>query len=559
MVTRILKLINKESGGLHQAAFLLAFFALSSQILGLLRDRLLAHDFGAGVELDLYYAAFRLPDFLFVSIASLVSVSVLIPALVERLTLKLEARRFVDTVFSFFFVLMIVGCGIVFFLAPTLLKLIFPGFSPELYPKLILLTRILLLSPIFLGVSNLLGSITQVHKRFLLYALSPIAYNAGIILGILFLVPLWGILGVALGVILGALGHFAIQLPFVIRVGLLPTFTFHWLWKDAKKLLTLSVPRTLALSANHISLIVLFSMATFLAAGSITIFSFSFNLQSIPLSIIGVSYSLATFPTLAYLFSNGDRPKFIEQIAESARHIIFWSLPAAVLFIVLRAQIVRVILGSGEFSWPDTRLTAAALAIFALSVVFQGLILLFVRGFYAAGDTKRPLFINVFSSLMIVVFSFLLLKLFEQSDLFKFFIETLFRVEGLEGSVILMLALGYSLGTILNGIMLWLAFDIEFGNFTGRVANTFFQSLSASIVAGFVSYLSLQLFAPILNTTTLVGIFLQGFLAGLIGIFAGILILLALGNKEIKEVWETFHQKIWNIRSKVVGSDAEIV
>lgn len=559
MVTKILKILNRESSGLHQAAFLLGFFALLSQFLGLLRDRLLAHNFGASIDLDLYYAAFRLPDFLFVSIASMVSVSVLIPALMERLDDKAETKKFLDTVFSFFFLFIIASCAIVFTFAPIILKIIFPGFSEELYGKLILLTRVLLLSPILLGFSNLLGSITQSHKRFLLYALSPIVYNAGIILSIIFLVPLFGILGVAFGVVLGALGHFMIQLPFTIKIGLLPTLTKKWLWHDVKNLIFLSLPRTVALSSNHLALLLLFSTASLLVSGSITIFSLSFNLQSVPLSIIGVSYSLAAFPTLALLFSNGERLKFVEQIIVSAKHIIFWSLPVAVLFIVLRAQIVRVILGSGEFSWSDTRLTAAALAIFAFSVVFQGLNLLFVRGYYAAGNTKKPLIINVISSASIVVFSLMFVAVFKQSMFFQFFIESLFRVERLEGSVVLMLALGYSLGTILNGVLLWLSFEREFKNFTKQVFNTSFQSLSSSIIAGFAAYLSLQFLAPLLDTSTLFGIFLQGFLSGILGIIVGILILLGLNNTEIKEIWRAFHQKIWGARNKVISSDPEIV
>ena len=103
MVKKFLTFLGRESGGLHEAAYLLAAFAFLSQILGLVRDRLLAHNFGAGLDLDLYYAAFRIPDFLFVSIASLVSVSVLIPLLVERIDDKEKSRIFVNNVFSFFF------------------------------------------------------------------------------------------------------------------------------------------------------------------------------------------------------------------------------------------------------------------------------------------------------------------------------------------------------------------------------------------------------------------------------------------------------------------------
>jgi len=149
VVKGILNLINKESGSLHQAAYFLGLFAFLSQILGLVRDKFLAHNFGAGLELDLYYAAFRVPDFLFVSIASLVSVSVLIPVLVRYHDNKEECRKFINNVFSFFFLAIIIACTAVFLFAPIILRLLFPGFSSDNYSELVLLTRILLLSPIF--------------------------------------------------------------------------------------------------------------------------------------------------------------------------------------------------------------------------------------------------------------------------------------------------------------------------------------------------------------------------------------------------------------------------
>jgi len=556
MVKGIWDFIHRTSNGLHQAAYLLGFFAILSQVLGLFRDRLLAHNFGAGIELDLYYAAFRLPDFLFVSIASLVSVSVLIPLLVGRLTDKEQSRKLLDSAFSFFFLAVIVSCVAVFVLSPMLLKIIFPGFVGGDFERLVFLTRILLLSPIFLGFSNLLASIVQAHRRFLLYALSPIVYNLSIISGIVFFVPSLGIIGVVWGVVIGALVHFLIQLPFVLKVGLLPKFTFRWSRAELKQIILLSAPRTLALSVNHLSLLFLFSFASLLTLGSITIFNLSFNLQSVPLSIIGVSYSLAAFPTLSLFFANGDRIKFVEQISAAAKHIIFWSLPAAVLFIVLRAQIVRTILGTGEFSWSDTRLTAAALAIFSVSVVSQGLNLLFTRGYYAAGQTKKPLLINSISAIFIIIASFGLLKFFQSNDLFRFFIEALFRVENLAGSSVLMLPLGFSLGMILNSLLLLGLFRSDFGQTSKTLFGVFFQSFSASIIAGSVAWLGLQILAPLLDQNTLIGIFLQGSLAGLLGIAVGVAVLLILDNREIREIWVNFHKKIWG--TKVIGSDSEI-
>jgi putative peptidoglycan lipid II flippase len=302
------------------------------------------------------------------------------------------------------------------------------------------------------------------------------------------------------------------------------------------------------LGVSQIAIIALLGMASFMKEGSIAVFNFSFNLQSVPLSIIGVSYSIAAFPTLARLFSTGEKNKFMEEIVISARHIIFWSIPISVLFIVLRAQVVRTILGAGEFNWDNTRLTAAALALFAVSVVAQSLILLFVRGYYAMGNTKKPLIISSISGVLIIVLSFIFIKIFEACPQFQYFIGSLFRVDDIAGISILMLPLGYTTALLINGLLLWISFGREFEGFTRSLTATLFQSFSASVVMGFVAYLGLNIFDDWFNLNKLYGIFLQGLFAGILGIIAGVIILKLLGNKEIQEIWTTLHHKIWKAK-----------
>jgi len=264
------------------------------------------------------------------------------------------------------------------------------------------------------------------------------------------------------------------------------------------------------MSANQIAFFFLVALASSMGVGSIAVFSLSFNIQSVPLSIIGVSYSVAAFPTLARLFSNGEKDKFLKQMISATRHILFWSFPFLVLFIVLRAQIIRTILGTGKFDWSDTRLTAACLAMFAFSVAAQGINLLFVRGYYAMGNTRKPLLINLFSSASIIGFATLFSWIFATSDLFRYFVESMFRVNGLAGATVLMLALSYSLGTILNAIILMVMFQRDFQRFLPFVQKAFWHSLFASIIMGFVAYKSLGVFGSFLNIDTLWGNFFAG-------------------------------------------------
>jgi putative peptidoglycan lipid II flippase len=557
---RFLTILHQEIKGVHQAAYILGFFAFLSQLLALFRDRLLASSFGAGSTLDIYYASFRLPDLIFVSVASMVSISVLIPFFTDNDDADNQKNKeLLSSISTVFGVLMVLICVLGYFLIPRLTGIILPGITdPARLAQLVTLSRLLLLSPLFLGFSNLLASVTQTYKRFFLYALSPIVYNACIIFGIVYLYPHYGITGVVYGVIVGALLHLAIQIPFVSSRGMFPRPTWKVKWQSVKKVFLLSIPRTFTLSANNISLICVTSFASLMAAGSISIFNFSLNLQSVPLSIIGVSYSLAAFPTLAKLFNSGNRTRFVEQVTVAARHIIFLSLPVISLFIVLRAQIVRTILGHGHFDWQDTRLTAACLALFTISLIAQGLNLLFVRAYYAGGNTKKPLFINLATTVFDIGLPFLFIQLFHHSDFFRYFIESLFKVEDIPGTVVLMLPLGYSLGELINLAVFWWYFEKDFQNFSKPLFKTLWESLSASVIVGFVAYSFLGTFAKIFDLNTLLGIFLQGFCAGVLGLLAGVLVLMALKNREFSEVYSALHSKIWKTENVVASEQGDL-
>ncbi|MFH1455101.1 MAG: lipid II flippase MurJ [bacterium] len=547
MVKRFFNIFNKEIKGLHEAAYLLAIFAFLSQLLALLRDRIMASSFGTGHTLDIYYSAFRIPDFIFVTIASMISISVLVPFIIEKLkTSEDSAKDFIRSIFLFFSILIILTSIVVFFLIPYIAPFIFKGLGS--YTELIQMSRILLLSPILLGFSNMFASITQVGKRFLVYALCPLFYNVGIILGVLFLYPIFGIYGLAYGVILGAVMHLAIQIPFIIESGLFKPLPIKIDFKLIKDVVFISIPRTITLGMTQISILVLLSLASFMKDGSITIFNFAMNLQNVPLSIIGVSYSIAAFPTLAKCFSCGNKDEFLSHIISGAKHIIFWSIPISILFVVLRAQIVRTIYGAGQFSWSSTKLTAATLAIFTVSVVAQSLVLLFIRGYYAMGNTKKSLYTSVITGLFSVGFSFLFIKIFEVSDFFKYFIENLFRVDDILGSKVLMIAIGFTLAQIINCIILWIYFEKDFKGFSTPLFTTLFQSFSASIIMGFVAYMGLNIFDNIFNINTLIGIFMQGFCAGIFGIIAGLLVLKVLKSKELEETWKALHKKFWKVK-----------
>lgn len=556
MVRKAFEVVYKEIRGLHQAAYILALFTIGSQLLALIRDRLLAHQFGAGIELDLYYAAFRIPDLLYVLFASTLSVYVLIPFvsgfLEERH--KGKAQHFLSEIYTLFLIAYALLALLIGISAPYFIHLVFPGFV-EHQEELVTLMRILLLQPFFLGISSLLGVITQLGHRFVLYAISPLIYNIGIIIGIIAFYPLFGMYGIALGVVLGAVGHVFIQLPFVLASGLAPRLVKRFEWMRIQAVLLTSVPRALTLSLHQIVLLGLIGFASLMAEGSVSVFQFGFNLQSVSLAIIGVSYSVAAFPRLAELYTAGKLDVFAAYLITAMRHIIFWSIPLLALIIVVRAQFVRVILGSGAFDWDDTRLTAAVLALFSLSLLAQAVNLLIVRALYAAGNTRIPFFVTLASSVSMLILTLVLLQLFKVFEPLRLVIELAMRVVDVPGTEVLVLPLAYTLALIFHSIVLLVISAKKLSVDFSLLRAPFSEAMLAGLVGGLAAYTVLNYIVAGLNTETLVGIFLQGFIAGTAGIAAATFAYYLQGSRELKEVYRALCRRV--LKRDIVAPQGE--
>ncbi len=552
MVSKLLKLLNKDITSMNQAALVLAVFSVLSQFLGLFRDRFLASVVGPSAPLDVYYASFRAPDFIYNAIASLFSVTVLIPFITSHIKKgdETKMKRFSDSLLSVYFLGMITVSLIAFVLMPYISQIISPGFSASQHLDLVMYTRIMLLSPILFGLSSLFSAFTQVKQKFLSFALAPLLYNLGIVIGIVFFYPYFGILGVIFGVILGALLHVCIQIPSLLSVSRFPRFTRNIDWKMIKEVTRQSLPRTLGLSITNITFIAMSAVASLLVVGSISVFQLSYNIQTTPMMIIGISYAVAAFPALTKLFEEEKKEEFVSLIHRATRNILFFSIPFALFFIVLRAQIVRLLLGSGVFSWNDTRLVAGALALFSISITAQSLILILVRGFYAKGNTKTPLKINLIGLFVTVISTALLLLAFKNSLVFENFITSLLRVDGVSGTAVLLLPLGFSIGQITNAVLLWIYFhkETKVANKEHDIKKTLLHTLGAGIISSTGIYIALTLLGVGVDQATFVGVLLQGFLAGVFGIAIYALVLILLKNEDIYLFTETLKSKFWRAK-----------
>lgn len=531
MVKRILSRLNGEVQGVYNAAYILAIFALLSAVLALVRDKLLAHTFGAGIELDLYYAAFRTPDLIYAVITSMVSMFVLVPFL-TRLADDGQRRAFIHNILLVFGLLLMLVSATVALLTPMIVDYVFPNFVQRGYgEQLIMLTRLLLLQPILLGVSAIISSVVQYHGRYVVYAIAPLLYNFGLIGGVLFLAPQMGVLGLGFGVLVGAVLHLLVQVPVFAQLGYLTKVSLVNAW-DALRVIPTSIIRTLALTANQVALFSLIVFAGRMPEGSIAIFTLALNLQSAPLAIIGASLSTAAFPTLARLYTRSDYQAFVDEVVYALRAILFWSLPVMALFIVLRAHIVRVIYGSGAFSWEDTRLTAAALALFIISLVAQGVLMLLTRSYYAAGKMKIPLIVNILTAGCTVLCAYTLSYIYVANELFRDAVNAGLRIADVGNAAVLMLPLAYTVASILGALIYLVIFFVQFKSGVYKFLSALSESAAGAFFVGVSAYATLALLDGVYNVDTLLGIFAHGALAGLVGGMTGFLILLIIGNAE---------------------------
>jgi putative peptidoglycan lipid II flippase len=534
MVNRILKNLVSPVRGLHQAAYLLAALTLASQALALLRDRLFASTFGAGEVLDLYYAAFKVPDVVFALVASLVSAYVIIPRIAKAD--PAETRRLLSHTASFLLISGGVLCGFLAFFAPSFLFLLFPTFTHSAHAgEFVLLARLLLIQPVLLGLSGILTSVTQVHRRFTLFALSPVLYNLGIIFGTVALYPHFGIPGIGLGVLLGALMHLSVHIPVVMEARLLPTPVIpspKLIWSVMKS----SIPRSLALGMSSVITLILISLASRTSSGGVAVYTLAGNLEAVPLSLIGASYATAAFPVMAEHIGAKRTDAFKETLTAAARHIIFWSATAAVLVIVLRAYLVRVILGSGAFDWNDTRLTAAVLAILAVGLMAQGIILLAARAFYAAQKSWNPLLVQLADCGISVASAWTLVKLAHEYPMLQYFIESLFRVADVPGTSVLFIALGATIGQLLMGAVALLTLRTVAPGVAGSLVRPLFEGLGAAILGGTASYGVLSFMGTLAPLSQLSTVLFEGVIAGLVGLAVSAAVLALFENQEFKEL-----------------------
>ncbi|MBU0731974.1 murein biosynthesis integral membrane protein MurJ [Patescibacteria group bacterium] len=526
------KLLKKLQSTILGGALIIGAASVISRIIGLIRDHFLATEFGPGIVLKAYYAAFKVPDFIFNIVVLGALSAAFIPTFlaVWNKREKKEAWQITNTVLNILLLGVIVLIVFGYIFAPQIVDWTVMRGGTD-YEKVLTteFMRVMLFGVFFFTISNVFAGLLNSFKRFFAYSLGPIFYNLGIIAGILWFVDIWGAIGLAYGVVFGAAMHFLVQLPAVIRAG--------WRWKPeinyhnpyVIKIFKLMAPRSIALGVTQINIIVITAIASGLGEEAIPVWNWADNLQHFPINVFGVSLALSAFPVFSTAYARKDKQKFLECFSVSFRRIMFFIIPISIAILLLRAQIVRLVLGSfnsGMFDWQATIMTAQTLGFFSISMFAQAAIPLLARTFFAQQDTKTPVYISIFSMVLNAVFAFIL--------------------SGYMG--VYGLALAFSISALINMLLLLSYLRIKFGYLDDkRIINSVWKIIAASLVMGLVIHGIKYFVAPVVDMQTTLGIFVQTSIAIVAGGLVYLLIAFKFKFDEIDLVIDWLRKAFGNI------------
>ena len=432
--------------GVGRAAAIVVASILVSRVLGFVRQAAINAEFGVGPEADAWFAAFRIPDTIFMLLAGGALLSAVIPVYAE-----VKARgdpqalgRFVGRIGTLVAGASAVLAGVSALLAEPLMRVVAPGFPDATVALATDAARWLMISPVVLAMSAVAKAALQAERKFALPALSPLLYNLGIIAGALGLARVFGLTGLVWGTLIGTGLHLLVQtpgLPAIFGAGEATTRRFDvkswhpgaaWADPDVRKVIRLMVPRMLGVAVLQASLIYINILASLQGPSAVAVLNNAFLLMLLPLGVFGMALGEAALPDLAHRWISGDRDAFARRVHGVGRIVLFLSVPAAVVLAVLAEPIVSVAFERHAFDARATELTANALRFYAVGLAGHAAVEVLVRGFFAMHDTRTPVAVGAGSLALHMVLSW-----------------ALSQVMGNPG-----IALGLSIGVLIEAVIL---------------------------------------------------------------------------------------------------------
>ena len=374
------------------ASLVLTVAALASRLLGWIRLLVIGSQFGASRELDAYFAAFRIPDAIFQLVVAGALSAALIPVFSSYRARgqDAEAWKLASSVINLVLIGLTLLSLLMVILAPVFVPVIAPGFDEPTTELTVRLTQIMLISPVLIGMGAVVTGILNSYQQFTIPAIAPLLYNLAIIAAAIFLAPVMGVEGLAVGVAVGSLAHLVVQLPSLARVGRRYEPRIHLVHPGVRRVAWLMGPRLLGLASGQVNYFASTVLASGLAAGSLTAYNYAFQLSQLPVGIIGVSVAVALFPTLSQDAALGRIGQIRHQVAGAVRVLVFVAAPLTAIMVVLREPLTSVFYQYGLFSQDATERTASTLLYFALGLVAHIVVHVLTRAFYAMQDTRTP-------------------------------------------------------------------------------------------------------------------------------------------------------------------------
>lgn len=466
---------NIKTGGVAKAAGTIMIAMALSRLFGYVRDVVIYTNFGQDFRTDAYNAAFSIPDFLYYLLVGGALSSAFIPVFSSYLATDQEEDgwQVVSTILNIVMVLMLIGIILGLIFTPQLIALLVPGFTGEAFDLTVLLTRVMFAQSFFMALNGISQGVLHSYKHFFAPALGSVLYNLGIIIIGILLVDKIGILGFSIGVVVGAMLNFLVQIPVLLKIGIKYKPIVNLKHPGVKKIFTLILPVFIGLSVTHLNLFVNQYLASSLSYGMISALRAAQRIMQLPIGVFAIAVALAVFPTLTGHAARKEEKEFKATMSLGVRTVIFITLPAAVGLIALRVPIVRAMFQQGEFTAANTEATAYALLFYSLGLIGYSAQQVLNRAFYALQDTKSPVTIGIVTIIINIVLNFILIKPLGHGGL----------------------ALAYSIAGLVNMVLLLYYLRKKIGHIDGReMLRSFAKTFAASIFMGIIVYFTVYLF-----------------------------------------------------------------
>lgn len=505
ILDKIKRIFISEQKDIVETSFFLMFIIGITKLSGFLYSAIVASKLGANRPLDIFILANTLPEMIGNLILIGIIGAVFIPVLIKVQTksghekfLKLFNTLLNISILCFIILALVISISANWmfpFLLNTLLKSN-ETFSPSEISEIISMMRILFIPQIVLGVSTFYSSGINIYNRFLIPQLAPLFYNLGRILGAYILIPfLGGAQGLVWGTLIGAFFHLAIQIPLTFRLGIRHMAVLEINDRNTIESIKFGIPRIIGLGAEYFANSIDKFIAARFVGGSVSALDFAIKLISIPLSLFGLTFSTASFPTLSRLFQNEDKHAFKELFLKMLNQILFLAIPMTIILLILRVSLVRLFFGifGGQFDFDATYLTAWIVSFFAFGLALESARSLLYRSFFAANNTVLPLISAIFTVLLGMITGILFTNYFSHFDTFEFqafdwnaqyFFETLNGKAAAGG-----LALSSSVVYTLEFFLLIYMFNKNIVNIQMKeLLNSIAKKILSGVIMGLVMY-----------------------------------------------------------------------